>query len=40
MILILNDLYWVPNHPNKGGDPVKFNEIQNAYDCLEKKQCS
>lgn len=27
-------------HPDKGGDPVKFNEIQNAYDCLEKKQCS
>ena len=27
-------------HPDKGGDPVKFNEIQNAYNCLIKKDCS
>ena len=27
-------------HPDKGGDPVKFNEIQNAYNCLIKEDCS
>jgi hypothetical protein len=27
-------------HPDKGGEPVKFNEIQNAYNCLIKKDCS
>jgi hypothetical protein len=28
-------------HPDKdGGDPVKFNEIQNAYNCLIKNDCS
>ena len=27
-------------HPDKGGETVKFNEIQNAYNCLIKKDCS
>lgn len=27
-------------HPDKGGNPVKFNEIQNAYNCLIKEDCS
>ena len=27
-------------HPDKGGDSIKMNKIQNAYNCLIKKDCS